>query len=142
MHKKFIPLFLIGMLLLTSCYGQKKSSSIPAVVKESFARQFPGVSAKWEKENGRYEASFKLNDHDMSATFEFNGKLIESETAIPINELPGPIRNYISNHYKRSVIKEAAKITFENGTIQYEAAIRGKDLIFDSSGNFVKEVKD
>jgi len=39
-------------------------------------------------------------------------------------------------------IKEAAKITDAKGVVTYEAEVTGKDLIFDASGKFLKEIKD
>ncbi len=39
-------------------------------------------------------------------------------------------------------MKEAAKITDAHGVVTYEAEVKGMDLLFDSAGKFLKEVKD
>ena len=39
-------------------------------------------------------------------------------------------------------IKEGAKITKADGTVNYEAEVNGTDVIFDASGKFIKEAKD
>lgn len=125
---------------LTACTQKMDASKVPAPVKESFARQFPGVVPKWEKEDGKYEAGFKQDGHEMSALFEANGTMTESEMEITIAELPVMVKEYIKTHYNNAAIKEAAKITSVTGTTEYEAAIKNKDIIFDSTGNFIKEI--
>lgn len=48
----------------------------------------------------------------------------------------------IKECYKGKTIKEGAKITTADGTVNYEAEVDGKDVIFDTNGKFLKEVKD
>ena len=57
-------------------------------------------------------------------------------------ELPEAVLSYVKEHYKGKVIKEGAKITKADGTVNYEAEVSGKDVIFDSNGKFIKEAKD
>ena len=117
------------------------AGKVPTSVKTSFTKQFPGVATKWEKENGKYEASFKKDGNTMSALFEKNGTMTESETDIKVSALPAAVSAYVKANYKSKTIKEAAKITKSDGTIMYEAEIDGKDVIFDSNGKFVKVMK-
>ncbi len=141
--KKLIYLTLASIAVSLTAYTQKKDASkVPALVKESFTRQFPGAEPKWEKENGKYEANFKQGNNEMSALFEATGTMTESEMEIQVAELPETVKNYIKAHYKGANIKGAAKITVATGKIEYEAAIKGKDIIFDTLGNFIKEVID
>ncbi len=123
-------------------YEKKEQANVPAVVKQGFTKQFPGASAKWEKEDGKYEANFKHMNHEMSAVFEANGSMTESEMEIKASELPAGVATYIKEHYKGASIKEVAKITKANGEVNYEAEVHGKDLIFDAYGKFLKEMKD
>jgi hypothetical protein len=139
--RKLIGLIIANAVVsLTACTQKMDASKVPAPVKESFARQFPGVVPKWEKEDGKYEAGFKQNGQEMSAVFEANGTMTESEIEIAVSELPALVKEYIKTHYNNAAIKEAAKITSVSGTMEYEAAIKGKDIIFDSNGNFIKEI--
>jgi len=120
-----------------------ESSKVPADVKTSFAKQYPNVkNAGWEMENGQYEASFKDKSASHSAVFAKDGTFIESEIDIKTDELPPASLDYMKAHYKSSPIKEAAKITKADGTMNFEAAIKGKDIIFDQHGKFIKEAKD
>ncbi|HNJ26678.1 MAG: PepSY-like domain-containing protein [Chitinophagaceae bacterium] len=78
----------------------------------------------------------------MSALFTPAGTMEESEMEIKTNELPAAVTTYINKHHSGAKIKEAAKITKANGDIYYEAEIKGKDLIFDINGNFLKVAKN
>ena len=117
------------------------ASKVPSGVKNNFKKQFPHSIAKWEKENGGYEANFKQNGNSMSAMFDAGGVFTESEMGIKITALPTNVLAYLKEHYKGKAIKEGAKITKADGTINYEANVNGKDVIFDANGNFIKEVK-
>ncbi|ANE53719.1 hypothetical protein SY85_24885 [Flavisolibacter tropicus] len=117
------------------------ADKVPATVKTSFSKAHPGVTAKWEKEAGNYEVSFKESGNDMSCVIDQQGSILETETDMAVSKLPATITNYIHQHYKGSKIKEAAKIVKANGEINYEAEVGGKDLLFDSSGKFLKEEK-
>ena len=139
---KFVIVLLLLAIAGTVSYGQKQDvSKVPVAVKAAFAKQYPGITAKWEKEDGLFEASFKQNGSSISAMYETNGILKETETDIKVNELPSAVQAYVKEHYKGKSIKEAAKITKADGTVNYEAEVNGKDVIFDMNGNFLKEVK-
>jgi hypothetical protein len=140
--KKWIMIFGLSVLIGYSASAQKlDNSKVPASVKSSFAKYFPGATARWIKEGDHYEAEFRQNGSDMSALFEPNGNITEKEMDIQINELPPPVLIYINEHYKGKKIKEAAKIARADGTIFYEAEVEGMDIIFDSGGKFIKEIK-
>ena len=119
------------------------AAKVPNAVKESCTKHFPEIkNVKWELENGQYEASFKKDGHDESAMFKKDGTFTESEVDIKFSELPSAVTPYIKEHYKGISVKEASKITKANGEVNYEAAIKGKDIIFDFNGKFIKEMKD
>ena len=134
--------FLLFAFIATSglsANAQKlNASKVPEIVKASFAKHYPGVTATWEKEGGKYEAGFKKNISTMSALFEPNGNMTESEISIKVSELPAAVSAYVKEHYKGKSIKEGAKITKADGTINFEAEVDGTDIIFDSKGNFLK----
>jgi hypothetical protein len=141
--KKLIMLSLsVVIVTLSACAQKLDASKVPAAVKTSFEKQHPGVAVSWEKEAGKYEAGFKLNGNEMSALFEPNGTMTESEMEIKATDLPANIQAYVAEHYKGKKIKDAAKITKADGTVNYEANVNGKDAIFDANGKFIKEVKD
>jgi hypothetical protein len=110
---------------------------VPRAVKAEFAKAYPNVAkVKWEKEDGKYEASFKQNGHKMSVLYSADGAVNETETTIGINELPAAAKKYASS---RGKIKEAAIIVAADGSKQYEAEVGKKDLLFNERGDFVSE---
>lgn len=141
--KKIIILPALVAVINFTASGQKiDAAKVPAAVKAAFIKQYPGAAPKWEKEDGKYEASFKQAGNDVSAMFEPNGTFTESEMEMTGAELPATVVAYMKAHYNGKAIKGAAKITKEDGTVNYEAALKGKDVIFDANGNFLKEVKE
>lgn len=141
MKKLVLPMLTTIVISASACAQKLDASKVPSAVKESFSKQYPGATAKWEKEDGKYEAGFKQNGTATSVLFEANGKLAESEVEIKKSELPAAALAYVAEHYKGKEIKEAAKITKSNGTVNYEAEVGGKDVIFDASGKFLEEIK-
>ena len=140
-----INLLLLALIATTvfSADAQKiLASQIPDIVKASFAKQYPGVTATWEKEGNKYEAGFKKNKQLSSALFEANGVMTESEIIIKTADLPANVLTYVKQHYKGKTIKEGSKITKADGTINFEAEVSGKDIIFDAKGNFLKVMKN
>lgn len=143
MKIKFNLLLFALIAITVSADAQKVlASQIPDVVKASFAKQYPGVTAIWEKEGDKYEAGFKKNKQLSSALFEANGVMTESEIIIKTADLPANVLTYVKQHYKGKTIKEGSKITKADGTINFEAEVSGKDIIFDAKGNFLKVMKN
>ncbi len=141
--KKLTLLAALVVLTATAACGQKlDAANVPPAVKTACAMRYPGIMVKWEKEGGNYEAAFKRNNNSMSALFKPDGTFTESEVDMKWSELPGTVLAYVQQHYTGQIIKGAAKITKADGTINYEAEINKKDLVFDANGKFLKEVKD
>ncbi|CAN5749789.1 hypothetical protein BH10BAC2_BH10BAC2_06860 [soil metagenome] len=129
----------ISVLTATSCFAQTQP---PAPVQEAFKKDFPGITVKkWEKENGNYEASFSKVGKTMSAVFDAKGVWVETETDIEISALPAAVVAYVKANYSSAGIKEAAHIKTPTGEM-YEAEVKGKDLLFDMQGKFIKEVRE
>lgn len=132
---------LAGIILLatTNCNAQQ----IPDAVKNAFNKNFPNTSVKkWDKEDGNYEANFSKDNKTMSATFNAKGNWMETETDIKISELPASVVDYVKSNYKDATIKEAAIISNPASKKIFEAEVKGKDLLFDENGKFLKEEKD
>ncbi len=142
MKKLLMSAMAVTVIMLSACAQKIDESKVPAAVKTSFATKYPATTAKWEKEGAKFEAGFKQNGNTMSALFEANGTMTESEMDIKVGELPAAVISYVKEHYKGKTIKEAAKITKADGSMVYEAEVNGKDLIFDTKGNYLEEVED
>jgi len=133
--KRIFGTLLLAGILFTSVKAQKISAAkVPTEVQSACSKLYPGVKAKWEMEKQDYEAGFTLNGKATSVVFNTKGLLLETETAIKPNELPA----VILAKFKGQKIAEAAKIIKADGSVRYEAEVKGKDLLFDLSGNPVK----
>lgn len=142
MKKKWM-FFILALSTVLVVKAQKLSfAKVPTNVKNAFEKHHPSITAKWEKENTKFEAAYKENGHIFSELFEADGTMTESEITIKTIELPIAVTEYVKTHYKGANIREAAKITNANGSVTYEAAINKMDLIFDAAGKFIKETKD
>lgn len=141
---KKLTLTMVGALITSITFAQKVSDKdVPVGVKSSFQKQYPNVEeTKWEIENSNYEAEFEINETDYSVVINPSGNILETEIEINVNELPANMKEYISKNYAGKKVKEAAKIIDATGMVVYEAEIKGMDLIFDSKGKFIKEVKN
>jgi len=135
--------FLMAMTLICATLAlmaqDVKPKDVPAKVKAALAKKYQAATkVNWEKEKGNYEANWggKLGE-DNSAVFTQAAEFVEIVNAIPISALPKAVAPYVKEHYK-TPIKEAGKVTDAKGTLTYEAEIKGKDLIFDENGKFLK----
>ncbi|WPO89259.1 hypothetical protein [Chryseobacterium sp. HR92] len=137
----FIVLLATGFSAMAAAQQKKEKLKIPLAVEKAFQKSHPSITAKWEEEDGKYEAGFKQNGKKMSILYSAAGVLEESETEIAISQLPPSVAQYTAQH-KLGNIKEAAKITKADGTVLYEAEVKGGDALFDTKGNFVKLQKD
>lgn len=132
--------------MLTAFLGLSVSAcaqkNVPLAVKNAFTKEYPGVKADWDKEGSKYEASFKMKENSMSVLYSSSGVLEETEMDMKVDMLPAAVKAYLSKNFKTEKIKEAAKITKADGTIEYEAEIKGKDYLFTPKGKFINAVKD
>ncbi|MGA9213256.1 PepSY-like domain-containing protein [Kaistella sp.] len=142
MKKPIVVLSLILALGAGTITAQqmKKGEEVPAAVKNAFKKDFPQVkNVKWDDEHGTYEAEFKLNGKETSATYNAKGVKEETETSLSVTELPKNVISYVAAK-KYGKIKEAARIVKADGSVVYEAEVKSGDLLFDQNGNFQKLV--
>ena len=140
-RKLLLPVLLIGGIVSHAAGQNLKASAVPTVVKTALVKKYPNsTKVLWEKEDGNYEANWGgRSGEDNSVLFTPAGTFIEIVNTIPVSQLPAKVGPYIKDHYKGAKILEAGKVTDANGTLTYEAEIKGTALIFDTSGNFLKK---
>lgn len=133
--KRIFGIFvLIGGLASVSQAQKLNVAKVPASVKAAFTKLHPATKVSWEMEKVNYEAGFSLNGKEISEVYAKNGALLETEIEIKSSELPTPVLAKL----RGMKIAEAARITKADGTLNYEAEVKGKDLLFDANGNPVK----
>lgn len=130
-------------LLCNTAFAQKiDAGKLPRMVPVAFNKTFPGArNVQWEKEKGNYEANFTQDGKKMAATYDDKGEWLETESPVTLTSLPEEIRAYLDKNYKGQAIKETTIIKTKTVT-KYEVALKGKDLIFDDKGKFLKSEKD
>ncbi|MDN3581853.1 PepSY-like domain-containing protein [Mucilaginibacter flavus] len=140
MKRKLSFLIALGLASGAVLAQDLKLKDVPAAVKTAFTAKYPAATkVGWEKEKGNYEANWGgKSGEDNSAVFTPAGAFVEIVNAIKISDLPKSVAPYVTTNYKGAKIKEAGKVTDATGKTFYEAEIKGGDLIFDESGNFVK----
>ncbi len=127
-----------------SANAQKvNEANVPAGVLGAFKTECPKItSAKWEKEDGNYEAHYKSGNAEMTCVIDPSGKYLQSETAINASSLPDAVTSYLNKNLPGKKITEAAKITGADGKVTYEAEADNVDYTFDSDGKLLKKEAD
>jgi Putative beta-lactamase-inhibitor-like, PepSY-like len=118
-------------------------AKVPAVLKAAFAKQFPkATDVKWEKEGGDWEVALKNNGKEMTVAMDKKGKVTETEVSIQVAELPGAALKYIATKFKGKPILSVDKITA--GTkVSFEVVVqKGKAMMFDENGKYLKTGND
>ena len=138
-------IFIVLMAAITiglsaNCQGLK----VPEAVKNAFTAKYPNATnVKWGKENAKeYEAEFKLNNNSVSANFGMDGSWVETESVIPVSDLPAAVTSAIHTKYPGAVISLAEKTEQPGNKILYEVAIKvngkKKSLELNPDGSWAK----
>ena len=137
--------YLIVSILFLTTVTFSQESKVPKVVKDAFAKIHPAAKdIKWEKEGANaYEIGFKENGIEISVDMDGKGNLKETETTIPVAELPTAVAPYIEKEYAGFTIKDAAKLVNDKGVVSFEAGIEKgkvkKDVMFNKDGAPLKK---
>jgi len=142
MKKLFALLTVMTCIFFAASGQQLKEAQVPSKVKLAFNKSYPKTMGKWELEDNKYEVNFKSEGKTMSAVIDKMGNITETETDIAVSELPASVTDYVKQHYKGAKITEASTIKKNGGEMNYEARVKGKDVIFDANGKFMKVAKD
>jgi hypothetical protein len=146
--KKILIACLLVMVGLSSQAQKFSADKLPTAVADSFKKLYPtATDTKWEKEDGNYEASFKLNSAAKEVVFYADGKLVQSEDELSsINDLPTEVRDAFTKDYSGYNYLKSEKIITDNGTITYEIDAELKKekfaIVYDTKGIFIKKTKE
>jgi hypothetical protein len=116
---------------------------LPAAVKKAVKKKFPEakiVGAAKEVEDGAttYEVELKVEGHSVDLALNAEGKILEMETEIPIDELPKAAKKRLAARYPGAKIEKVEEITKgEDGPVHYEVAIKA-EVVFTAKGKIVK----
>ncbi len=144
MTKIIVNILNVCMFLMVASvsFAQKVAESkVPGQVKTAFLKKYPEASkVTWEDEKGNFEANWGgKSGEGTSVQYKPDGTFVEQVLAIPVSTLPLAVSDYVKANYKGAKITEAGKVTDAKGVHMYEAEVKGKDLIFDENGKFLKK---
>jgi len=133
-------IFLMLAVLFCASNSLQAQKDLPPAVQTAFAQQFPDATdVEWEMEDdGNWEIEFELGEDESTATFNAEGKWLETETEIAVDDLPEAIRAAL----KGQKIREAARILKSDGATVYEVEIGNQDRLYDAGGKLLMEDKD
>jgi hypothetical protein len=139
--KNLVILIIAFSMFSASAFSQKNP---PENVKKEFTKKYTSAqSVKWDsEEKNEWEAEFKMDGKNMSASFDNSGKWIESETVITEKELPASVVSTLNKNfqgYKKGHIEifESLEMKgFELGLKKGETSI---EVIIDKSGKILKK---
>jgi len=130
--------------LLFACLYIQAQTKVSLAISNAFSKKFPDAqNVKWGKENAKeYEAEFTLKGIKTSANYDLNGNWKETETEIPIKDLPEAVVKSIQQKFPSAIIFAASKIEKADGKNIYEADIKvsgkRKEVELWEDGRFVK----
>lgn len=138
--KTIITIFALSLGFSFANAQTLKEAEVPTAVKDAFKKQYPSAKVKkWEKEGANFEAEFMVGKVENAAAYDATGKLVMTEMEIKVTELPKAVTDYINTNMKGKKAKEASKMTYTDGKVQYEAEVDDVDYLFDDKGNFIEK---
>jgi len=116
----------IALVLISAFATGFAQSKTPSTVMAAFKEKFPSATdVKWGKESAKeYEAAFKLNGGNYSASFDNAGVWLETESPLKFDQLPDKVQNAFDASHKGQTIKAISKIETSKGTMKYEIEVK------------------
>ena len=143
MKKAFV--LISSVMALAACKPDIQNQKVPKQIAAAFQKIHPEATVtKWNDESPIWEAKYKNSQEIGAVSFKPNGEVVETELVIDDSQLPNQaaILGYIHSKYPKEEMQSIEKITKQDGSITYEIQITGKELVFDSQGNFLEEELD
>lgn len=142
----FILLALLGLLFM-ACDKDDDSYMPDAKVTAAFNQQYKDAKqVEWEQKGKYQTVEFRLNETEMEAWYDNNGKWLMTESDILFTALPEAVKNtFATDEYaswqKEDVDKlERADREMAVYVIEVEQGAREMDLYYNEDGTFIKAV--
>lgn len=115
----------------------------PKTVSDNFNSKFAGASkVKWDQEEeNEWEAEFKMNGSEMSASFDNAGAWLETEKEIKKGELPSAVAKAVTDKYadyKTGEIAEIETPDFKGYEIGLEKGEEELEILVTADGTITK----
>jgi hypothetical protein len=137
MKKTLLSFFACGLILM-AC-GQNPAP--PREVQAAFSKQFNTVQElKWEQEDNEWEAEFKSDGTEMSASFDNSGNWLETETEITMKNVPADIIKAVNlkfNGWEMEEFERIEKPDFNGYEIALEKEETETEILVSDSGEII-----
>lgn len=142
--------WLIILIITTTGFAEsfaQSSKVVPSEVQNAFNIQFAGAQKlKWQmEEDGIWEAEFRQNGDELSATFAADGQWKETETEIEKDELPAIINSVLQTKFMGMRIREAAIVQRPDLSHGFEVELRGgkeiTEVLLNDQGDIISQEK-
>ena len=116
----------------------------PEKVVKALNQKFPNIqNVHWGKESkSEWEAEFIYNGVKTSANFLTDGQWVETETKIPVTDLPAAVAQSIKAKYKGLTLVGVDRIDTSKNETLYEAELKSgvkiKEVVFNPDGTISK----
>ena len=142
MKKTLLSVIIIGLTFIVS--GQ--NPTLPIEVQTAFSKKFSSVQElKWEREDNEWEAEFKLNGTEMSASFDNLGKWLGTETKLQKKDVPAYVFKSINLKFDGWEIEEIERIEkpdFKGYEITLEKKETETEILVTDTGELtIKKLK-
>src|SRR2546421_4552115 len=100
--KQILALFVLSFGVAAGAAAQQLTADrVPSNVRQAYQTKFPGTrKVEWKlKNDGNYEAEFRLKRAEIAAKFDTRARWLETETTIPRNDLPSGVRAAITKDF-------------------------------------------
>lgn len=108
MKKTIIILFaVLSATMLSARTGHDDIAAPPADVETTFNQMYPSATrVEWEKEHGRYEAEFYIENAEKEAFFKADGTWIRTKTEINPADAPAAATQAVKTKYPQWIIDD------------------------------------
>jgi hypothetical protein len=134
----------IAIFCFAGC-GQT-GNNLPAAVKTAFTQKFPDATGvKWDKESdNEWEAEFKMNGVEYTASFDNKGAWMETEYEISADDIPEAVKMTLEREYANYTVEEPEVSETTDGKV-YEFELKSGEeeikVAIDMNGNVLKKTQ-
>ena len=135
MKKRIVSAAFMLMILTSAAFAGDIEIANPKVIT-SFQKEFVKASnVQWEKTNGYYRATFKLNDFIMYALYNEDGSLAGAYRSIVSSQLPIGLQTELKNQFSDYWITELNEYSNNDGAGYYVSLENADQIIIMKSTN-------
>jgi hypothetical protein len=114
-------------------------ADVPLAIRAAFKKKFPAAEkVKWESAPGQFEAEFLMQEKIISALFDDNGNLLETEEQIRKEDLPTAVLQTWKIRFGDRKIKELKKVIRARSLVLYRFRIKDQEILFDAEGGEIE----